>query len=47
MDSKRKTIREKKNLNLLEIKKEIIRIEISPATQKLNNLNRLIRELFS
>jgi|GEM_PF-6338496 len=46
MDNKRKTIREKKNLNLF-IKKEIIRVEMSPATKKLNNLNRLIRELFS
>ena len=42
---KRKTIREKKNLGLL-VKKQIISVETSPATRKLNFINRLIRELF-
>ena len=44
-NNQRKTIREKKNLNMIP-KREIIRVETSPATQKLNKLNRLIRELF-
>ena len=43
MDNKRKSIREKK---ALLIKEEIIRVEQSPATKKINALNRLVLELF-
>jgi hypothetical protein len=45
MINKRKTIREKNNLNLIA-KREVIRVQTSPATKKLNARNILIRELF-